>query len=204
MPPVSFTYYTASRMPSATSFPTSDVGPVRSLSDPSLISCGQAAGSVSAKPSARIHSSSDLMVPSLSSISERPKVEVVLELLPAVGEPLGLVEQEQHDGEPEGRFLHVEEALGEGRIELCERDHGELQQLQDHGDEDGAEGDAVQAPDSADEDDADNPQAPRELKVLGAHEKERRDPHRSRHARQHASGEKCKQLVGHDVHSHRL
>src|SRR3989337_2849711 len=98
MPPVSFTYCTASRMPSATSLPTSDVGPVRSLSDPSLISCAQAAGSASAKPSARIPSASRFMVASLSSVSERPKVEIVLELLPTVGQSARLVKQKQHDG----------------------------------------------------------------------------------------------------------
>src|SRR3989338_10976587 len=107
-------------------------------------------------------------------VGERPEVEVVLDLLPAVGQPLRLIQEEQDDGQAEGGLLDIQESLLERGKAIAQGNDGKLQALQDQGDEHGAEDRPVQAPRATDEDNPHDPEGPAKLEMLRAHSEDGR------------------------------
>src|SRR5438067_13932496 len=116
IPPFSFVQETPSRTPCAKGLPTSEVMPVRSKMPPTLISPPPAGAWARAAAAAQRTKSAvrmECMGLLLESVRERIQPEIVADAPPAGGEPVGLEDEEQHDGDAEDAELERREELDE-------------------------------------------------------------------------------------------
>src|SRR5215831_1398741 len=125
----------------AKGLPTSDVTPVRSKRPPTFTwaAAGAPERARTARPTETRAQTRFMRTPSCFSVRERPHAEVVLDGVPAGGEPVRLEDQEHDDEQAE----HPLADRGEGADELGrqpgERGEGQAQQLGQEGHEHGAE-----------------------------------------------------------------
>src|SRR5262245_1888115 len=128
-------YWTASFRPWAMSLPWSEVGPVRSTRLPILMVWASAIGAP--RPTASRPSTIDrtserricLMTTSLSSVRVGPELPVAPEALPDAGQTLGLVHQEEDDGQADHDVARGGDQPERIRVDAGQRCGAELEHL---------------------------------------------------------------------------
>src|SRR5215475_2711456 len=151
IPPCSFFQATASCTPCAYCLPTSDVGPVRSTSNPTrsvvCASAGVAALATTSAPSPRpqprlVHRimSTSCASPGALSVEglvrERPQFPIAPDRVPPCSQPVGLEDQEQDDQQPEDALANGRQQAHHAGIAAAQRGCPHAERLGHEGHED--------------------------------------------------------------------